>query len=97
MQSDLSTKVTTLSTNKQEKSDELDKIEQLRNEQRSLVDATRSQKWDQISELSQVFQSIHNLDYICSQRPEGTPSSGGLNYQATQFVPELPKNITNID
>ena len=63
---------------------------------RSLVEATRSQKWDQISELSQVFQSIHNLDFICTQRPEGVPSSVGLNYQATQFMPDVPK-VTNID
>ena len=62
---------------------------------RSLVEATRSEKWDQISELSQVFQAIHNLDYICTARPEGVPA-GPLNYQATQFMPDVPK-VTNID
>ena len=76
----MGTKVTKLSTSIKDLSDEFDTVEVRRNTVKNKVEESRANRWDMIKEMSQVFQSIHNLDFICSQKPDG--QTGGLNYQA---------------
>ena len=94
-ESEMSTKIQQLNNDTGKMTEKYEELEQKKNYLKSKIEETRNQKWDQISELSQVFQAIDNLDFICSQKPEGGVQ-GGLNYQANAIFTHLPK-CPNID